>query len=185
MTSSSSRRAGVVQGSGPTATDPEPSSGVGPAFGSTNRNFLCAVAEMMRDPAGDDRLDAGRQPAAVGLRAHHCPHRCAAAGQGLRDGPSGIAGSTGHQDGLAGCVMILTLLPGRPVGRRCLLLPRGRRVYPWPGTSRTPSCWKNRRLSALAQYSASMPSAMRRVSVPVKVTSRPTASGEAPGKPPR
>ena len=32
MTSPSSRRAGVVQGSEPTATDPEPSSGVGPAF---------------------------------------------------------------------------------------------------------------------------------------------------------
>jgi hypothetical protein len=57
--------------------------------------------------------------------------------------------------------------------------------YPWVGTSRMPSCWKNSRLSALAQYSASLPSAMRRVSVPVKVTSRPTASGDAPGKPPR
>ena len=32
MTSSSGRRAGVVQGSEPTATGPEPSSGVGPAF---------------------------------------------------------------------------------------------------------------------------------------------------------
>jgi hypothetical protein len=32
MTSSLSRRAGVVQGSEPTATDPEPSSGVGPAL---------------------------------------------------------------------------------------------------------------------------------------------------------
>ena len=36
----------------------------------------------------------------------------------------------------------------------------------------------------MAQYSASTPSAMRRVSVPVKVTSRPAASGDAPGKPP-
>ena len=57
--------------------------------------------------------------------------------------------------------------------------------HPWAGISRMPSCWKNSRLSALAQYSASMPSAMRRVSVPVKVISRPAASGEAPGKPPR
>jgi hypothetical protein len=56
--------------------------------------------------------------------------------------------------------------------------------HPVAGTSRTPSCWKNRRLSALAQYSASLPSAMRRMSVPVKVRSRPAASGGAPGKPP-
>ena len=53
------------------------------------------------------------------------------------------------------------------------------------GTSRTPSCWKNSRLSVLAQYSASLPSAMRRMSVPVKLTCRPMASVGAPGKPPR
>lgn len=46
---------------------------------------------------------------------------------------------------------------------------------------RTPSCWMNSRLSASPQYSANLPSAMRRMSVPVKVTSRPTASGRRRG----
>jgi hypothetical protein len=43
----------------------------------------------------------------------------------------------------------------------------------------------NSRLSALAQYSVSLPSAMRSVSVPVKVMCRPMASSGAPGKSPR
>lgn len=40
------------------------------------------------------------------------------------------------------------------------------RVYVSGGTCATPSCWTNQRLSALAQYSMSLPSSTRRVSVP-------------------
>jgi len=40
-------------------------------------------------------------------------------------------------------------------------------------------------MSALAQYSANLPSAMRRVSAPVKIASQPTGSGDVPGEPPR
>jgi hypothetical protein len=94
--------------------------------------------------------------------------------------------SLGEQESLlAACQFMLSSRQDLP-GPSCSLgIKPSNDPYPWPGTSWMPSCWKNRRLSALAQYSASMPSAMRRVSVPVKVTSRPTASGDAPGKPPR
>ena len=59
MTSSWSRRAGVVQGSEPTATDPEPSSGVGPAFHldepePTLRSYLELGALPTADGAKDD-----------------------------------------------------------------------------------------------------------------------------------
>jgi hypothetical protein len=53
------------------------------------------------------------------------------------------------------------------------------------GTTCTPSCWTNHKLSAFAQYSTMRPEASRRsVSVPKKRTGVP-ACAVAPGEPPR
>lgn len=63
MTSPSSRRAGVVQGSEPTATDPEPNSGVGPAF-------------QLDEPTPPLRsyLELGALPSAVPCARLHARH---------------------------------------------------------------------------------------------------------------
>ncbi len=50
--------------------------------------------------------------------------------------------------------------PGPGSGRAARESPRIT-ARPRVGTSRTPSCWKNSKLSALAQYAASLPPAMR------------------------
>jgi hypothetical protein len=126
----------------------------------------------------------------AGLRWKHS--RSASPGTATRNGPvtsrpAGSGPSSGSR--AAGCSRCQRCSSPQPSGWSATVPPDAPRPwsrgYPKAGTAWMPSCWKNSRLSALAQYSASMPSSMRRVSVPVKVTSRPPASGDAPGKPPR
>jgi len=67
---------------------------VGPSGTGERRGDRFRIVEV-----GDDGRDAGGQLAAVRVGAHHGPDLRAAAGQGFHEGPPGIAGGAGHEDG--------------------------------------------------------------------------------------
>jgi Tetracyclin repressor-like, C-terminal domain len=58
------------------------------------------AAERGAQRCGDLCVGDGGWTAAVRLRAHHGPHRCPVADQGVQDGPSGVAGGSGQRDEL-------------------------------------------------------------------------------------